>query len=165
MIKRAARFASRALVVLSVSLGLGTACAGAPQTRPLPALPPEYYQAAVATPADLVYAYYSKYMVISEAEVRYNNMVFVFKNITVTDKTFAFKKDGYIQEDQIKCFVPDIMNDAKCFQVGDRIDIVGRNLGDKFGEPGLILADSYILPAGAVALPAPGEGLIGVAVY
>jgi hypothetical protein len=162
---RIRRFNMVALIAIFALLGLSSACARAPQAEPLPSLPPEYYQAAVATPADLIYAYYSKYMVISEAEVRYNNMVFVFKNITVTDKTFAFKKDGYIQEDQIKCLVPDIMNDAKCYRVGDKVDIVGKNLGDKFGVPGLTFSDCFILPAGAVALPAPGEGLMGVAVY
>jgi hypothetical protein len=148
------RYSHGAVVILAIILFL-PACSNhtlAPSLAP-PGVPAEYYNCIEAKPRELVDAYYSKYFVIQESQARYDNLVFVFKNIEFTDSLNKHLAEGYVYVDVIKCFCSNI-NDLARYHFGDKIDIIGVNKGIIKGEPGLLFIDCIILPAGCIELPA-----------
>jgi len=127
-----------------------------------PYIPSGYYDCIETLPVDLVHAYFAGYGEIWSALENYNDKVFVFKNLLV-DEWMVYELDkGILWLDLIKCYLanPEAMDNYK---LGDRIDVVGFNQGpDNIKVTGLTFRDCYVLPPGAIALPAEGNGQINV---
>jgi hypothetical protein len=119
-----------------------------------PALPPAYYDCIEADPQRLVDAYYAPYVDINEAQRLYSGSIFVFKNIELNEAMTRDAGDGYIWAggSVIKCYCLNI-EDLVYFKPGDRLDIVGVNLGIGEGSSVLTFADCYLMPAGSLKLP------------
>ncbi len=125
--------------------------------NPPPSLPPVYYTAIESNPQELVYAYFysgfADYIDIREPKARYNGKFFVFNNVLVDDWVIRDVDKGWIWLDLIKCPLVNT-TEMKKFALGDRIEVVGLNLGPEDDhKPGLIFKDCYVLPQGAVQLP------------
>jgi hypothetical protein len=71
----------------------------------VPFLPPVYYNAIEANPQELINAYYYAglpgYIDIREPEARYNNKVFVFKNVLIDEWVIRELDKGWIWLDLI----------------------------------------------------------------
>lgn len=127
--------------------------------NPLPYVPPEYYGCAPVEPQDLLTKYYHDHaeQYWADVNILYNNVVFIFKNITVDERMFSGLNEGFIWVDQIKCYLmnPDIMAN---FKPGDTIDVVGRNAGPSSQYiRGLTFNNCVVIPAGQIAIPADAD--------
>ena len=124
-----------------------------------PFLPPQYYDCIEVTPMDLVTSYFSGYTNASAAELAYNDKYFVFKKLHLKDWMITDLSQGYIWAGSgIKCELVNV-DDMKDFEIDDQIDVVGYNAGvTSYEIPGLLFKDCYVLPTGAVKLPAVGGG-------
>jgi hypothetical protein len=144
-------------LILVVTLTACKAKAFAVQLPPY--LPAECYTCLEATPGELVGSYFSGYANASWAEVQYNNSYFVFKNIPVKDWVLADLDKGFIWIGSgIKCELAN-PHDMDRFKLEDKIDVVGLNTGViSYKTPGLLFKNCYVIPAGAVQLPAVGGG-------
>ena len=125
----------------------------------IPYIPPQYYQCMEATPGDLEKAYFSNYGDKTLATINYNDKMFIFKRIFVTDlMQQQFNEKGYFWVASSKC-VPTAAGLVARIKSGDCIDIVGINRGipkDPDYQWSLLMEDCYYLPAGELALPASG---------
>lgn len=135
----------------------------------VPFLPPTYFNAIEVNPQELINAYYYAglpgYIDIREPEARYNNKIFVFKDVLVDEWLVRMLDKGVIWLDLIKCGLIN-RGDMLNFDIGDRIDVVGINLGpDDPNNTGLTFKDCYVLPAGVVKLPAGDDGVAVVPAY
>ncbi len=122
----------------------------------LPYVPPEYYGCAPVEPQDLLAKYYHDHaeQYWSDVNIQYNNALFIFKNITVDERTFTGLKNGFIWVDQIKCYLMN-RNSMANFKLGDKIDVVGRNAGPSSQYiKGLTFENCVVIPAGQIAIPA-----------
>lgn len=93
---------------------------------------------------------------------QYIGLVFLFKNFPVTENMLKDADRGFIWVDTIKYPLVNI-DDLNRFEDGDRVDVVGINLGpihDMPGYHGLQFKDCYVLPTGVLKLP--GNGAEGV---
>ena len=130
-----------------------------PSPYQIPLIPAEYYQCIEATPGDLEKAYFSNYGDRTLATINYNDKMFIFKGIFVTDlMQQQFKEKGYFWVASSKC-VPGDAGLVARIKSGDCIDIVGINRGipqDPDYRWSLLMEECYFLPAGALALPASG---------
>jgi len=127
---------------------------------PVPSIPSAYYSAIEANPQELIFAYFyagfADYIDIREPKDRYNNKYFVFKNILIDDWTVRELDKSRLWLDLIKCPVVNI-GVMKDYKVGDRIEVVGLNLGPEDDHtPGLTFRDCYVLPVDAIGLPVEG---------
>ncbi len=137
-------------------VGNYTAATTAPPPVIIPYIPPAYYQSIEVLPVDLQNTYYTAYGNHAEAEVAYNDKVFVFRNLLVDQFMLRELDNGWIWVDLTKCPVVNI-DYAETLKPGDRIDIVGICMGrDLKISPGLYFKDCYLVPAGCLQLPAPG---------
>lgn len=128
-------------------------------------IPPEYYNCTEVTPQVICDAYFSRYGNIAEAQYRFDGLLFVFKNVEVTDSMFKHIDEGYTWVDNlVRCFCVNI-DDLKRYKIGDKIDVVGKNEGVVLNFTGLKFGDCIIMPAGSVQLPAPGGTGVAVPVY
>ena len=120
-----------------------------------PALPPGYYDCIEVEPQRLVDAYYAPYVDINEAQRLYAGRVFVFKNIELAEEMIKDAGQGYVWAggSVIKCYCVNI-EDLVYFKTGDRLDIVGVNLGISGDSSVLTFADCYLMSAGTLKLPA-----------
>ena len=130
---------------------------------PPPAIPAEYYKCQAVGAADLVNAYYSKYFDLTVSRIIYDNQIFVLKNIELTkDQITHLRKEGLIWVDLIEC---NLANAGDCgrFKTGDMVDVVGINSGPSMEFYGLVFLDCFMIPAGALKLPADdsGQAVIG----
>jgi hypothetical protein len=108
------------------------------------------------TSTDLINSYFHPYFNIVDAENKYNNLVFILKNIIVRDWVIADLKHGWIWAGGIKCMLMNI-GDMKRFRIGDRIDIVGRNAGViSRTPPGILFQECVAMPTGTFAIPVTG---------
>ncbi|MCL2150242.1 MAG: hypothetical protein FWH51_04880 [Dehalococcoidia bacterium] len=150
-------------VVLSFASSIG-GCT--PKTfAPPPYIPPEYYDCIETNAVDLVNAYFAGYGEIWGPMERYNDLVFVFKDVLIDAWVVKDLDKGWIWMDLIKCHLADreTMNEYK---IGDRIDVVGYNLGpENIKTKELTFTDCYVLPRGAIALPADGSNGLVVGGY
>ena len=142
-----------ALVIILVAGLCG--CAHAVSTA-VPYLPPSYYDCIEVPPDTLVNNYFGPYGNRNIASENFDNQVFVFKNVKVTDDWFVNAAEGYIYINVIKC---DLSNsvDIKRFKTGDKVDVIGVNEGVLSVIPAALeFKDCVILPAGTIQLPAGG---------
>jgi hypothetical protein len=130
-----------------------------PSAIPTPLIPAAYYQCLAASPNDLLKAYFGHYGNRWQAETRYDDQVFVFKNVVFNDMMEQQSHNlGYIWLDGIKC-VPADPGALAGLKTGARLDIVGTNRGipaDGGENWSLLMTDCYFLPSGAMVLPAEG---------
>ncbi len=151
------------LILLSLTI-LTTGCAPKLTAEALPALPPSYYNCIDTFPYELVHTYFMGYGEISGPKALYDNKVFVFKDQPLTDWAMRQLEEGCLWLDMIKCQLAN-PEDVAHFKMGDHFDLVGFNLGPPDVEvPELAFKDCYILPVGAIKLPAgesAGGGLSG----
>ena len=119
----------------------------------VPLIDPIYYDCVEATPQQLYEAYYYRYGDIFMASSKYNGLYFVFKDIEVTSLMFNHLDEGLIWvENTIRCYLSDT-GEMMRFDIGDRVDIVGKNQGYVMGVSGLTFQDCRVLPAGIIQLP------------
>jgi len=131
----------------------------------VPYIPPEYYNCTEITPQVLSDAYFSRYGNIAEAQYRFNDLFFVFKNIEITALMFKHLDENYFWADNlVQCYFLDA-KDFKRYKTEERIDVVGKNQGAIPGTQGLTFKDCIILPAGCVQLPAPGGESVPIPIY
>lgn len=141
-----------AVVMLSVLVLAG--CVPRVAFVPPQNLPLEYYSSTEVDPKALVNAYYVGNVDITSVRARYDGVVFVFKDVLVSDRTFLQLEEGFIWVDQIRCYLVN-PETVKGFRPGDRIDVVGRNAGQTSPFiPELTFRGCYALVAGEVGLPA-----------
>ncbi len=126
-----------------------------------PFVPPEYYDCIEVDPQALVNIYFTGYGDFTATEARYNDKIYVFKNIPVDERMFRGLEESFIWVDQIECYLVD-PSEMDRYEVGDKIDVVGWNRGPtSYVIAGLKFDGCLVLPAGSVALPAdPGSGPI-----
>jgi hypothetical protein len=122
----------------------------------VPYIPPSYYNCIEVLPVDLENAYHTAYGNHAEAQILYDGKIFLFRNLLVDQYMLSELDKGWIWADLTNCPVVN-MDYARTLRPGDRIDIVGINLGLNL-TPKSVLAfkDCYLLPTGALQLPAPG---------
>ena len=134
-------------------------------TATTPYIPPEYYNCSETTPQLLCDAYYSRYGNVAEAQYRFYDVFFVFKNVEVTALMFKHIDEGYFWADNlVQCYCLNA-NDLKRYKIGARIDVVGQDQGVILDVTGLTFKNCIILPAGCVQLPAPGGGGASIPTY
>ena len=154
---------SLAAIILTITVMCS--CIFAPPDTALPNVPPEYYDCTEATPQVLCDAYFSRYGNISEAQYRFDGILFVFKNVEVTDLMFRHVDEDYLWVDSlIKCYCVNAQ-DLRHIKIGGRIDIVGKNKGWTSGTTGLTFTECIVLPAGSIQLPAPGSTGVPIPLY
>ena len=131
-----------------------------PTIAPVPYIPIEYYDCLEAYPAELVATYFSGYGDVWGPMERYNDKVFVFKNVLIDDWVLQDLDEGLLWLSYIKCSIANISVMSN-YKKGDRIDLVGYNLGpENISVKELTFKDCYVLPPGAIVLPAEGNGVI-----
>jgi hypothetical protein len=145
---------SLAIAILAALLVVGCGRGVMPNSQPY--VPPEYYGCSPIVPAELLKEYFGDHAEFrwNEVNAQYNDVVFVFKNILVDKRTFTGLDRGFIWVDQIQCY---LMNTGSMhgFKPGDKIDVVGRNVGPASRYiPGLTFNSCVIAPSGQLALPA-----------
>ena len=144
-----------ALIGLVAVSGLVTSACASTEAAPTPPfVPPEYYDCTEVDPQALLNIYFTGYGDFTATEARYNERFYVFKDVLVDERMFTGLEEGFIWVDYIKCYLvnPDDMNR---FEVGDRVDVVGRNKGPtSYVIAGLKFNECLVLPANSVALPA-----------
>jgi hypothetical protein len=167
-------------VILLLPLGL-SACAGnttsiqLSSTNPpttfqplgiLQYIPPSYYACTETTPENLCLAYFSHYFNIANAEMLFNNQVFVFKNIVITDSAIKYAADDYIRIDTcLQCYFLH-SGSLKQLKSGDKVDVVGVDAGASRDYAGcLVFKGCVFLPASSVQLPAAGSSQLVVTGY
>jgi hypothetical protein len=153
------------LVMLVFTIIFAGACRRTTLTRP-PFIPPDYLNCIEVTAKDLLDSYYTPYMGVTNiemAQAKYNNLIYVFKNVLVKDWVIADLDKGWIWVDRIRCVLANI-NDMKQFKVGDKIDVIGLNKGiisNPSTQPGLLFDGCIVIAAGTVALASGGgSGLV-----
>jgi hypothetical protein len=154
-------------VTLLALLPLIPGCAHRPIGYAPPLLPASYYQCTEITTHDLLWAYFWPMADAARSQgivpgQQYIGLVFLFKNFPVTENMLKDADRGFIWVDTIKCPLVNI-DDLNRFEDGDRVDVVGINLGpihDMPGYHGLQFKDCYVLPTGVLKLP--GNGAEGV---
>jgi hypothetical protein len=132
-----------------------------------PLLPASYYQCTEITTHDLTWAYFWPMAESMRQQgitpgLELIGKVYLFKNFPVTESLLKDADKGFIWVDTIKCPLLNL-DDLELFKVGDRIDVVGINLGPNpefpgYSNPGLLFKDCIVLPTGAVKLPGDGSG-------
>jgi hypothetical protein len=137
-------------------IGQPTGTYSAPAPAIAPYIPAAYYQCIEVLPTDLQNAYHTAYGNHAEAQVMYDGKTFLFRNLLVDQYMLSELDKGYIWADLTNCPVVN-MDYAKTLKPGDRIDIVGICLGlNLTAKSVLAFKDCYLLPTGALQLPAPG---------
>lgn len=137
------------------------ACTRVSAAQNLPFIPPSYLNCLVVTPQQLVDAYGRGNIVkLNEAKPRYNNSIFVFQNIKITESMYLHLDEGYlwVEGDYIKCYLLDAKT-LRLHRVGDRVDILGLNQGPLMNEAYLVFNNCIILPAGYAQFPVDGIGV------
>ena len=150
--------------------GLAACASPASSVTAIPTFPPAYYNCIEANPLELLnvyfgtlYYFYSGGLVANGnedlviAEGAYNNQYFVFKHLQVADWMVAELERGWIYAGSgIKCILANPA-DMKQFKIGDYVDVVGLDAGViTINPPELLFTGCYVLPAGAIPLPASG---------
>jgi hypothetical protein len=144
-------------IIIIISSFAG-ACATTRQLAAPPYIPGNYYNCIETYPQELVHAYFAGYGEIWGPKAMYNNKVFVFKDNLIDEYMIRELDKGWIWLDLIKCPLVNL-DDMKQYKLGDRIDVVGLNLGPEDDDiPGLTFTDCYVLPCGSLKLPAEGDG-------
>ena len=124
---------------------------------PPPNIPVAYYNCLEIKPQDLVALYSVHYYNIYASQMLYDNQVFVFKNIEVTPAMLKHVDEGYAWLWDIKCLLAD--STFSRYRPGEKFDLVGINLGinrDQGVPFCLLFKDCFVMPAGALKLPAEG---------
>ena len=155
-------FSSALILSLIIIIPVTNSCSSR-DFAPPPLIPAEYYKCQAVVAVDLVNAYYSNYFNISVSRVRFDNQIFVLKNIELSnDQITHLRKEGLIWVDLIEC---NLANAGDCggFKTGDEVDVVGINSGPSMEFYGLEFLDCFMIPAGALKLPADdsGQAVIG----
>jgi hypothetical protein len=129
-------------------------------------IPPSYYNCTETTPENLCQAYFSRYFNIVDAETEYNDQVFVFKNMVITDSELKYATSDYIWIDGIiQCYFM-AGETAQQLKADETVDIVGIDAGDSKDYTGtLIFTGCIFLPAGSVQLPAGGTSVLTISQY
>jgi hypothetical protein len=161
----------RFALVFGALLGLLACLAGcAPQgVNAVPNLPAGYYSAVQVNPQELINAYFyaglPDYIDIREPEARYNNKVYIFKDVLIDEYAERELDKGWLWLDLIKCPVANI-DAMKDYAIGDRIDVVGLNLGPEDPRTtGLTFTNCYVLPPNSMGIPAGDTGDAVVTAY
>jgi len=154
------------LAVLVAAVALSGGCAkkapAAIVQDPVPSLPPEYYQCILSYPPQIENAYFSNYANSYQTHQLYDGQVFVFKDMTLYAPNLIDAKLGIVYADQIECHIVNNSDLAK-LKVGDHIDLVGISQGPTETAPRhLVFTGCYVLPVGAVQLPAAGGSTLVV---
>ncbi len=146
------------VIVLSLLFPV-TSCAKAELNvpAPLPAIPTEYYACTPVDALTLIDTYYLNYNAPAQSDARYTGMIFVLKNIPITQKQLNYLKTGFIWVEMIQCSVTN-SDYLKYFKVGDKVDVVGKNNGMSKEFRGLEFSNCFVVPSGMVELPASGQG-------
>ena len=162
MLLRFGALTSITLIILSSLCG----CISLNAAPIVPYVPPEYYNCTETDTVTLYNAYYSRYANISMAAVEFDNQYYVFKNIKLEAPMLKTINDGYfwVAYSQIKCYLAHPA-DMKRFKAGDKVDVVGFDIGVKLNEAGLVFKDTLVMPAGTVQLPGPGGGGANIPTY
>jgi hypothetical protein len=129
-------------------------------------IPPDYYNCSVTTPGDLGKAYFGRYNNIAAAEQEFNNQVFVFKNMVITDSELKYATEDYLWLDNIiQCYFLN-SGSARQLKVGEEVDVVGIDAGVCKDYAKLLVFNGCIfLPAGSVQLPAGGGSGLTIPSY
>ena len=153
------------LVMITFNIIFNNACTRSPIFVP-PYIPPDYLNCIEVVPKELLESYYTPYMGstnIDAAQLKYNNLYYVFKNVIVKDWVIADLDKGWIWVDRIKCVLANV-NDMQQFKVGDKIDVIGLNKGiisNPSSPQGLLFDGCIVIAAGTVALASgDGSGLV-----
>jgi hypothetical protein len=142
------------LIALASFILASSGCARQAALDVAPNLPANYYTCIETTPEELVKAYSANYGDYNRAQAMYTGQPFVFKKIRVVKEMIVDAETFVTSSLQFNAQEPGAVGKLK---VGDVIDIVGTNCGMPSGYPGiLIFSDCFFIPAGSVALPAPG---------
>ena len=147
-------------LILSLTLIIATALScRSKDFAPPPAIPVEYYKCLSVEPNVLVNAYYSRYLDITVAQTLYTDKIFILKNVVITnDHITHLRNEGFIWVDMIQCIVANT-KDCERFRAGDKVDVIGSNKGPSMDNYGvLIFLDCFMIPAGALKLPADDSG-------
>lgn len=153
-VRKAPLLSLMGIILLFASLSSG--CSSTETFAPPPYLPAEYYNCIDTNPTDLINAYFAGYGEIWGPMQAYNDKVFVFKNVLIDGWVVRELDKGWLWLDLIKCHLAD-PDEMTYFKEGDRIDVVGLNLGpEDTKKRELTFIDCYILPSGLVALPPEG---------
>jgi len=148
------------ILLVAVAVVVSGGCS-TPKVASVPFIPPEYYDCTEILPKDMV----EIYMSISygggadQIDYLYKDKIFVFKNVKVTEDLIRDLDEGYLWADLVRCSLVSKV-DMEQYELGDLIDVVGRNKGfNTDGSVGIGFDQVLVLPAGTVALPAdPGSG-------
>jgi hypothetical protein len=143
------------LLMLSGTLG-GFGCSRAAIST-LPYVPTGYYASIEVQPDELLGAYFEPDWGNAEAAGKaYDNLVFVFKDVTVSQFMLTDTANNVFNIGTIRC--QSLLDGAAAkLKPGDKIDVVGTDRGiiaDKDGW--LLFTECVYLPTGSVNLPAPG---------
>jgi hypothetical protein len=106
----------------------------------LPYIPPGYYTCIQANIDDLLKAYFTHYGNLSDAEMAYDNKIFVFTGIAV-QPSMIINEDTFVYSTAV--FFPLEKNSVKNLKVGDIIDVVGVNTGPMPTAEGKPLSDWF----------------------
>jgi hypothetical protein len=159
------RIASVISVTLITVTGL-CGCRSLNAAAVVPFIPAQYFNCTETDVITFYNAYYSKYANISLASIQFDNQYYVFKDVKLVAEMLKTINDGYfwVSFGQIKCYLlhPSDMNHYK---TGDKVDVVGLDIGIVMNEAGLVFKDCIVLPAGSVQLPAPGGGGASIPMY
>jgi hypothetical protein len=127
----------------------------------VPYIPPAYYQWTSVYPEQLENAYtwgFDNTMNVDQVNLNYDGQIFVFPDLLVDAWMLSEINQGNLLADHITCPIVNISY-ARTLNVGDQVDIVGICLGPDPNKSGwLLFEDCYVLPAGAIQLPASGGG-------
>jgi hypothetical protein len=146
------------LMGLCFILVLGACNRGAYITQLPQALPISYYNCIEGVARQVQEAYYDPYGHGWQAQVLYDDQIFVFKNVEIVQGMIDSRGDNYIWIDRIKCVANNPL-DIKKLKVGEFVDVVGTMRGipeDPDVVYSLLMDGCYFLPAGSLALPLPG---------
>lgn len=136
----------------------GAGCAKEGIITLVPYIPPSYLSCTEVLPNDLLDAYNNPHLDFGQAEALYNDRVFIFKRIQVTENMLKWRAAGYVWAgNTIQCF-PLTQNELDHLKVGDVVDIVGVSMGLHKQFMGLVFQGCVFLPSGLVQLPIEGTG-------
>jgi hypothetical protein len=96
----------------------------------------------------------------------FNEQVFVFKNIVITDFSLKHATDDYIWlQSTIKCIFRE-RGSAHQLRAGQKVDVVGVNggIGKEYSGT-LVFNGCVFLPTGSVQLPAEGTSALTLPSY
>jgi hypothetical protein len=164
---KVAAFGLALLLVTVLPAAMQASCAGNAQVAIVqPYIPPSYYNCSVTTPATLCHAYYGRYNNIATAEEEFNNQVFVFKDLTITDTELKYATNDYLWlEGIIQCYFL-TKGSASNLKIGEKVDVVGINTGQSKDYKNLLVFTGCIfLPAGSAQLPAGGNSALTITGY